>query len=281
MDQAGITPALAAADFDYLRSLLHQRSAMALGAEKGYLVESRLLPLARREGLDSVAALVARLRAAPHNGLHQQVVEAMTINETSFFRDALPFEALRQVVLPETIRRQAAQRCLRIWSAACSTGQEPYSIALLLREHFPQLAGWDVRLLATDLSGASLARARQGRYTQMEVNRGLSAALLVKHFHRAGLEWQLNDDVRRLVEFRPLNLIEAWPLPPALDVVFLRNVLIYFDVDTKKQVLGRVGRLLAPGGALFLGGAETTLHLDETFERVPFERSGYYRPRKT
>jgi chemotaxis protein methyltransferase CheR len=277
MDQAGAAPPIGAAEFDYLRTLLRQRSAMVLDEEKTYLVEARLLPLARREGLTSAGALLARLRATPPNGLHQQVVEAMTINETSFFRDVHPFEALRQVVLPEAIRRRAAERRLSLWSAACSTGQEPYSMALLLRESFPHLAGWDVRILATDLSAAALEKARQGRYNQLEVNRGLPAPLLVRYFRRAGLDWQLAEDVRRAVEFRPLNLAGPWPALPPMDVVFLRNVLIYFDTDTKRRILGKVGHLLAPGGVLFLGGAETTLHLDDGFERLPLERCGGYR----
>lgn len=280
MEQTGVTSTINPADFDYLRTLLRQRSAIVLEVQKTYLAEARLLPLARREGLDSAGALLARLRTTTPNGLHQQIVEAMTINETSFFRDVHPFEALRQTVLPEAIRRRAAERRLNLWSAACSTGQEPYSLALLLSEHFPHLAGWDVRILATDLSAATLDKARQGRYSQLEVNRGLSAALLVRHFRRAGLDWQLSDDVRRKVEFRAVNLIDSWPALPPMDIVFMRNVLIYFDTDSKRRVLARVRRLLAPGGVLFLGGAETTLHLDEGFERVPGERSSYYRVRQ-
>ena len=269
---------LSQAGFDFIRTLVQQRSAIALDPDKVYLAEARLLALARREGFGSVAAFVEHLRTAPANGLHQQVVEAMATNETSFFRDHHPFEGLRQVVLPELLRRRAAERRLSIWCAACSSGQEPYSVALLLREHFPQTAGWQLRLLASDLSDEMLERARQGRYSRMEVNRGLPARLLVKYFEQQGADWCLRADVRRMVEFRRINLAEGWPALPALDVILLRNVLIYFDVPTKKAILNRVRQVLRPDGFLFLGGAETTLNLDDAFERVPLDRAGCYRP---
>lgn len=203
----------------------------------------------------------------------------MTTNETSFFRDLHPFETLRTTVLPDVIARRASERRLHLWSAACSSGQEPYTIALVLREHFPALAGWTVRLVATDLSREILARARAGRYSQLEVNRGLPAPLLTKHFTREGMEWQLKDEVRRMVEFRELNLLEAWSGLADLDIVFIRNVLIYFDQDIKRGILGRVHRALRPGGYLFLGGAETTLNLDDRFERLHIGKTPCYRRR--
>jgi len=267
-------------DFEFVSSLVLKRSAIVLEPEKNYLVESRLLPLARREGLSSVAELVARMRADSMNGLQQKVVEAMTTNETSFFRDLNPFEALRKVVLPEMFQRRAAERRLQIWCSASSTGQEPYSISLILREHFPGFADWKIGIVASDLSTDVLARARKGCYSQLEVNRGLPAPLLVKYFQRQGTEWQLKEEVRRLVEFRQLNLIDgAWGIA-ATDIVFIRNVLIYFDVPTKKVILQKIRQLLRPDGYLFLGGAETTLNLDDSFERISFERSGCYRLRK-
>jgi chemotaxis protein methyltransferase CheR len=271
---------LTPADFDYVRALVRQRAAIVLDDDKAYLAETRLLPLARALALGSVTDLVARLRAGPANGLHRQVVEAMTTNETSFFRDILPFESLRREVLPELRRRRTAERRLRLWSAACSTGQEPYCLAMLLCEQFGPPAGWDVRVVASDLSTEVLERARRGRYSQLEVSRGLPAPLLARYFQPQGAEWQVKDDVRRLVDYRQLNLIEPWPDLPPLDVIFLRNVLIYFDVATKRQVLGRVRRLLRPDGYLFLGGAETTLNLDDAFERVEFQRAGCYRLRQ-
>ncbi len=270
--------ALSATDFDFVRRLVRQVAGIALEDDKGYLVEARLCGLAQRRGYGSPADLLAGLRAGAGDGLRQQVVEAMTTNETSFFRDVHPFEGLRQVVLPELIRRRSAERRLHVWCGACSTGQEPYSLAMLLREHFPALAGWDVRIRGTDLSAEVLERARQGRYTQAEVNRGLPARLLVKYFRKDGPDWRLNDEIRSAVEFAPLNLVGAWPALPPLDLVLLRNVLIYFDVAAKKEILARVRRVLRPDGYLFLGGAETTLNVDDAYERVALPRSSCYRP---
>ncbi|HZZ79566.1 MAG TPA: protein-glutamate O-methyltransferase CheR [Gemmataceae bacterium] len=267
-------------DFDYISSLVLKRSGIVLEPEKTYLVESRLLPLARHEGLSSIAELVVKMRESTLNGLHQKVVEAMTTNETSFFRDHSPFEALRTVVLPELIQRRAAERRLHIWCGASSTGQEPYTIAIVLREHFPACADWNISIVATDLSTDVLARARAARYSQLEVNRGLPTPLLSKYFSHQGTEWVIKDEVRRLVEFRQLNLLDAaWNIAPA-DIIFLRNVLIYFDVATKKAILHKIRQVLRVDGWFFLGGAETTMNLDDSFERVPLERSGCYRLRK-
>lgn len=271
--------ALSQADFDYVRTLVQRKSAIVLETEKHYLAETRLQALARREGIESLEQLLTRLRANPHGGLPQKVVEAMTTNETSFFRDIQPFEMLKQVVLPELIKRRATERRINIWCAASSTGQEPYSLAMLLRENFPSLDGWSVSIVASDLSTEVLERAKQGRYSQMEVNRGLSAQLLVKYFVRHGMDWQIKDDLRRMVDYRMINLIEAWPPLPPLDIIMIRNVLIYFDVATKKQILAKARKLLRPDGFLFLGGAETTLNLDDAFERVEFQRAGCYRLR--
>ncbi len=272
--------ALDLADFDFVSKLVMKRSAIVLEPEKSYLVESRLLPLARREGLASIAELVARMRSNPLNELQQKVVEAMTTNETSFFRDVIPFEALRKNVLPDLIKKRTRQRSLNIWCGASSTGQEPYSIAMLLCEHFANYGDWNINIVATDLSKDVLERAREGRYNQIEVNRGLPASLLLKYFERRGTEWHLTQAVRRLVEFRQLNLLEASWKMAAWDVVFLRNVLIYFDVATKKSILGKVRQVLRPDGYLFLGGAETTMNLDVAFERTEYERAGCYRVRQ-
>ena len=265
-------------DFDYLRDLVHKGSALALDSGKAYLVEARLGPLARREGLTSVSDLLARLRVGTAPGLRQQVIEAMMTNETSFFRDVHPFEALRQIVLPDLQRRRGPGERLTIWCAACSTGQEPYSLAMLLREHFPELARGQVRILASDLSTAALDRARQGSFSQLEINRGLPARLLVKYFERDGLDWRIGDDIRSLVEFFPLNLVDSWSSLPPLDVALVRNVLIYFDVPARKRALAKIRQHLRPDGYLFLGGAETTFGLDDGFEREQLlERAGCYR----
>jgi chemotaxis protein methyltransferase CheR len=258
---------------------VHQRAALVLGPGKEYLVESKLAALARREGLPSVGALVAGLRAGRTPRLAQEVVEAMTVNETSWFRDTHPFDALRDVVLPDLVARRAASRSLTIWSAAASTGQEPYTLAMLLHDRFPALRDWKVRILATDLSADVLARAREGRYTQLEVRRGLPAPLLARHFRPDGpAHFRLDDDIRRMVEFRPLNLAGPWPAMPPVDVVLLRNVLIYFDVARKRDVLGRARRAMRPDGWLLLGTAETTANLDDGFERVTAGRATCYRP---
>lgn len=269
--------ALSPADFQYLSTLVRQRSAIMLEPEKSYLLEARLTPLARTEGFGSIETLVITLRQQKFNGLHRKVIEAMTTNETSFFRDLYPFEALRSLVLPEVMARRQVERRLTIWCAACSSGQEPYTIAMTILEHFPQLACWNLKILATDLSSNMVARSRAGRYGQIEVNRGLPAQLLVKHFEKQGMEWVVRPEVQRLCEFREMNLIEPWGPLPQMDIVFLRNVLIYFDVETKRSILGNVRRVLAPWGYLFLGGAETTINLGEAFERVQFDRAGCYR----
>jgi chemotaxis protein methyltransferase CheR len=269
---------LSAADFEYVRTLLKHRAAIVLEPERSYRAEMCLLPLARQEGCATVAELIGKMRGGTPNGLHRRAVEAMTINETSFFRDHYPFEALCKCVLPEVMKRRARERRIGIWCAACSTGQEPYSVAMGIREQLPELASWDVRIQGTDLSAAAVARAKAGKFGQLEVNRGLAAPLLVKWFTRAGLEWQAKEELRRMVEFSQANLIGAWPTAGRqIDVVFLRNVLIYFDVETKRRLLERVRTMVGPGGVLFLGGGESTLQLSNGFERVAFGRYAYYR----
>ena len=267
-------------DFDYVRNYVREQAAIVLEPGKEYLVESRLQTLAHKENFTSIDELVSKMRSEPDKDLHRKVVDAMTTNETSFFRDIHPFESLRKVILPELIARRAKQRQLHIWCGAASTGQEPYSVMMLISQHFPELLNWDLKFIATDLCGEVLARARAGRYNQLEVNRGLPAALLVKYFNRQGMEWEVREDLRRRVEFRQMNLIKEWPLLPPLDIVFLRNVMIYFDLESKKTILGKIRRLLIPGGYLFLGGAETTFNVDENFERAVVEKTTCYRNKK-
>ncbi len=270
---------LQAAELDYVRNLVLEQSAIVLESSKAYLVESRLTPLARKSGCGSLSEFVARLRTTPDKELRREVVEAMTTNETSFFRDRHPFDALRDLVVPELMKLRAGERRLSIWSAAASTGQEAYSIALLLREEIPELASWNVRILGTDLNEEVLAKARAGRYGQVEMNRGLPAPLLLKYFTRDGLNWIISGDLRRMVEFQQMNLATAWPALPRMDVVFLRNVLIYFNTETKKRILANVRSVLRPGGRLFLGGAETTINLDDAYERVQCDKATIYRLR--
>jgi chemotaxis protein methyltransferase CheR len=269
--------------FNYVRQLVRDRAAIVLEEGKQYLVASRLSLLARREGLGSAQDVIDRLRAAPSGPWQRKVVEAMTTTETLFFRDGKPYEALKNSILPELLRARAGARRLAVWSCACSSGQEPYSMAMLVREHFPQLASWDFKLTATDISTEMLERSRTGRYSQLEINRGLPTAFLHRYFEkvdkaddRALVEWQIRADLRKMIEFRELNLAGSWTMPPA-DIVFLRNVLIYFDIETKRQILGKVRKVLRPGGVLVLGTAETTMNLVDGFELVRSDGTSYYR----
>jgi chemotaxis protein methyltransferase CheR len=269
-----------ASDFDYIAQLVWRRSAIVLEPGKEYLVESRLTPIARRVGGEAISDLVARLQSHPEDQLHFEVVDAMTTNETSWFRDRLPFDALSAHILPELLEKRSRERRINIWSAGCSSGQEPYSIAMILANGLAMHPGWTTNILATDLSDEMLVKARRGRYGQLEVNRGLPAQMLVSNFERSGMEWEVRETVRQMVEFKPLNLARPFDnVVPSMDVVFLRNVLIYFDTETKKQVLKRVRSVLRPDGYLFLGGAETTLNVDEAFEPVQFDRATCYRLR--
>jgi len=257
-----------AGEFNYIRDLVREHSALLLEPGKEYLVESRLEPLARHEGFPSFQGLVENLRAVPFCDLHRRVAEAMMNNETTFFRDVRMFAMLRHTMVPELLARRSAQRSLNIWSAACSSGQEPYSVAMVLRDHLPALNGWNLGLLATDISREMIARARAGSYSQFEVNRGLPANLLVKYFLQNRAAWEIDPGIRRMVDFQELNLIQAWPTLPRMDVVLMRNVLIYLDLETKKTILSRMARVLAPDGYLVLGGAETTTGLNDSFESV-------------
>lgn len=251
-----------AENFKFVCDLVHRRAAILIETGKEYLVDARLAPIARAHGLASVDALVAKLRADEKGPLSHEVIEAMTTNETSFFRDIHPFETFRTKVLPPLIKARASTRSIRIWCAAASTGQEPYSIAMTIREYFPELATWNVQIIATDINATVLARARTGVFRQLEVNRGLPASLLVKHFEKNGADWQIKANIRQMVSFQELNLLERWPLFTQQDVIFMRNVLIYFDMPTKKELLRRVRESLRDDGYFFLGGAETTMNLD-------------------
>lgn len=257
-------------EFDYVADLARSNAAIVLERGKEYLVETRLAPLARQEGLATLGELIARLRSQRVFGaLHARVVDALTTNETFFFRDFHPFEALRKQVIPQLIKERAALKRLTIWSGACSTGQEPYSLGMLLRDNFPELRDWAVKIYATDLSPTVLAQAKEGRYSQLEVNRGLPAPLLIKYFVKREGHWFIKDDLKAMIDFKPMNLIQPWPLMPGFDIIFLRNVMIYFDVETKRSILRRMRACLLPHGHLFLGTAETTLNLDSEWKPTP------------
>ena len=271
--------ALSSFDLDLIRKLVRERSGIVLGADKTYLIESRLQPVAKLNGLDSLEMLCLRLRGGNVNVLQRQVIEAMTTNETLFFRDTHPFETLTKVVLPEIMARRQAQKRLVIWCAAASTGQEPYSVAMAIRDQLPSLLQWQLRIVATDIATDVLAKAKAGIYSQLEVSRGMPPAFQNRFLTKVGLEWQLKDEVRKMIEFRELNLLESYGMVGTADVVLMRNVLIYFDVETKRQILAKVRRTMAPDGYFFLGGAETTLNLDDSYERLPGDRGGCYRLR--
>lgn len=266
--------------FDFVRDFVRTEAGIVLDAGKEYLVDSRLTPIVRKEGLASIDALVQTLRTTRQTELHRKVIDALTTNETTFFRDNDPFELLKSDIIPKLIEARRVSKRLSIWYAASSTGQEPYSVSIILREHFPELASWNIEQLGTDLCRGALDRARAGKYSQLEVNRGMPAKLLLKYFDKRGLEWQLKDSITSMVTYQEMNLNGRWPWPaiPRFDIVFIRNVMIYFDVADKQKILKRIYDLLRPDGYLFLGAAETTLNLDERFVRVPVNRAGCYRP---
>jgi chemotaxis protein methyltransferase CheR len=267
---------LAHHDFNYVSTLVRERSAIVLEPGKEYLVESRLMPLARSAGLTDVGALVARAQRAGEAELKAKIVDALTTNETSWFRDRHPFDALATGMLPQFPMSRASSRTLNIWSAACSSGQEPYSIAMTMLDAAPTLASWRTQITATDLSPSMVERARLGHYSQLEVNRGLPATHLVRHFEREGAGWKVKPNLRSMVRFEEHNLMGPAPIG-TFDIVFIRNVLIYFSVQTKRDILAKVRRALAPDGYLVLGAAETTLNLDPAFERVEFGTATVYR----
>lgn len=265
-------------DFEYLRKLLKERSGLVLSAEKQYLAESRLLPVARRHGLASFTDLVAELKI-PASALANEVVEAMTTNETFFFRDKIPFDHVRDTVMPALLAARTREKRIRIWCTAASTGQEPYSLAMVLMNFRAQLAGYRVDILATDLSGEVLERAKTGVYSQFEVQRGLPIQLLVKYFSKAGESWQIAPDLRGMVQFRPLNLLNDFSPLGHFDLVFCRNVLIYFDQPTKTAVLNRLMRQMPDDGYLVLGAAETVVGLTDAFRPV-HDKRGLYEPNR-
>jgi chemotaxis protein methyltransferase CheR len=264
-------------DYDYLRRLLRDRSGLVLSADKQYLVESRLLPVARRNGLAGLPDLVQRLKGHNTEPLVVEVVEAMTTNESFFYRDKVPFQHFTDTIMPALLTARALQRRIRIWCAASSTGQEPYSLAMSLKEMAGAIADWRIEILATDLSNEVLEKAKAGIYSQFEVQRGLPIAHLVKYFTQIGDTWQIAPEIRAMVQYRPLNLLNDFAHLGGFDVVFCRNVLIYFDQATKAHVLDRIAAVTERDGYLVLGGAETVVGLTETFRPVP-DRRGLYVP---
>jgi chemotaxis protein methyltransferase CheR len=267
-------------EYDYLRKLLKERSGLVLSSDKQYLVESRLLPIARKSGLTGLGELVQKIKTPGTEALIVEVVEAMTTNESFFFRDKIPFDHFREAIMPSLVVARAKQRRVRIWCAAASTGQEPYSLAMCLKEMAGQISGWRVEIIATDLSHEVLEKAKAGIYSQFEVQRGLPIQLLVKYFTQIGETWQIAPEIRSMVQYRPFNLLSDFGQLGIFDVVYCRNVLIYFDQQTKVDVLERIARIAEPDGFLVLGAAETVVGLTEAFKPIP-ERRGLYLPNKT
>ena len=263
-------------DFNLLSKLIKDRSGLTLTKDKAYLLESRLLPVARKWNLKSLDELVMRLRTRSEAGLVRDVVEAMTTNESFFFRDIKPFDQFKQVILPHLLQTRAAPRSIKIWSAACSSGQEPYTLGMILKEERQKLIGWNIDILATDLSTEILAKAQAGLYSQFEVQRGLPIQLLVKYFKQAGDRWQIDSAVREMVRYRPFNLLDELSGLGQFDVIFCRNVLIYFDQPTKQMVLERMAKQLAPDGFLYLGGAETVVGITDKFQPMANHRGIYH-----
>jgi chemotaxis protein methyltransferase CheR len=263
-------------DYDFLRKLLKERSGLDLSADKQYLVESRLMPLARKAGLTGIPELVQKMKSGAE-ALTVEVVEAMTTNETFFFRDKIPFDHLRDTILPTLLQSRASRKTLRIWSAAGSTGQEPYSIAMVLKERAAALSGWRIEIVATDLSQEVLEKSRAGIYSQFEVQRGLPIQLLVKYFTQIGELWQINSELRGMVQHKQLNLLKDFSHLGKFEVIFCRNVLIYFDQDTKIGIFERMAKVIEPDGMLMLGAAESVVGITDAFRPCPDKR-GLYLP---
>jgi len=265
-------------DYEYLQKLLKARSGLVLSADKHYLVESRLLPVARKAGLFNLTGLVAKLRAPGSEPLIVEVVEAMTTNESFFFRDKRPFEQFRDTIIPSLLAARAPSRRIRVWCAACSTGQEPYSLAIALKEMGKDLRGWHIEIIATDISTEVLEKAKSGIYSQFEVQRGLPALMLIKYFSQMGETWQIAPELRSMVKFMPLNLLNDFSRLGRFDLVLCRNVLIYFDQTTKIRVLERIADVTERDGFLVLGGAETVVGLTDRFKPIADMRGLYGQP---
>ncbi len=263
--------------FAFLSKWLYERTGLVLGPDKLYLVESRLSPIARKFNLSGLDAIVVELRSGRTGDFVTEVSDAMMTNESFFYRDVKPFDQFRDAVLPKLVQARAATRKLRIWSAASSTGQEPYTLAMLLKEQEAKLAGWKIEIVGTDISRDALERAKAGLYTQFEVQRGLPVQMLLKYFKQQGDRWLIAEPLREMVQYREFNLLSDPGALGQFDVVFCRNVLIYFDQVTKGAVLGRIARTMPADGYLYLGGAETVLGISDKFAPVPGQRGIYAR----
>lgn len=263
-------------DFDFIAKVLKDRSGLIVTRDKSYLLESRLTPVARKRGLKGLDDLVASLRTAGED-LLREVTEAMTTNESFFFRDIKPFDQFKDIVLPAMLQSRASKKSFRIWSAASSSGQEAYSLAMILKEESHRMPGWKVEIVGTDISNEMLEKAKAGLYSQFEVQRGLPIQLLVKYFKKNNEMWQIDPAIRAMVQYREFNLLNDLKALGQFDVVFCRNVLIYFDQPTKTKVLDQISRIMPDDGFLYLGGAETVLGISDKFKPMPDQRGIYTR----
>ena len=266
------------AEFEHLAGLVREKSGIVLSADKTYLLNSRLAPVAKQAGHATIADMVASLRKGPANpALEDQIVDAMTTNESYFFRDKKPFEIFEEVMVPDLVQLRAAMRKIRIWCAAASSGQEPYTLAIQLKEMQHKLAGWRTEIIGTDISTEILEKAKAGLYSQFEVQRGMPIQLLVKYFEKRGDMWQVNSAIRAMVQLRRFNLLDRMLGLGTFDIVFCRNVLIYFDTETKADILQRIAAQMAPDGYLVLGAAETVFGITDVFTPVPGQRGAFRR----
>ena len=262
-------------DFDYLRTLLKSASGLVLTDDKQYLIESRLLPVAKKLKFETIDAMVEELRRSEASSLKNQIVEAMTINESFFFRDKTPFDNFENIMLPNLIESKKTQKHIRIWSAAASTGQEAYSLSMILQEHAAELEGWRIEIIGTDLCSEALEKAKAGIYSQFEVQRGMPVKYLVKNFKQVGSMWQLNSKIRSTVQYRQFNLLNSFNLLGRFDIIFCRNVLIYFDKETKSDIIARMAKQTNPNCYLVLGASETLVGLNDSFGTIPEARGLY------
>ncbi|MBO0346882.1 protein-glutamate O-methyltransferase CheR [Roseibium sp. CAU 1637] len=264
-------------EFEFLKKFLKDRSGLVLSNDKQYLVESRLLPIARTSKLETLSALIQLVQRGGQRQLEIDVVEAMTTNESFFFRDKTPFDHFNETMLPALLQSRSSQRNLKIWCAAASTGQEPYSLAICLKEAAAKMGGWRTRIVGTDLSQEVLEKAKAGLYSQFEVQRGLPIQMLLKYFEQKGDMWQISPSLRAMVEWRKLNLLENFNHLGEFDILFCRNVLIYFDQPTKVEILNRLAKMLPEDGYLVLGAAETVVGLTDAFQPVAGKRGLFQR----
>ncbi|PZQ46901.1 MAG: chemotaxis protein CheR [Micavibrio aeruginosavorus] len=265
-------------DFDLYKDLLKEKSGLTLTPDKSYLLDSRLTPVARKHNFANLEAMTMALRGVPSQDLIKDVVEAMTTNETSFFRDSKPFDQFRDIVIPHLLKTRAMTKRVRIWCAAASTGQEPYSLAMVIKENAAKLAGWNFEIVATDIDTAVLETAKKAEYSQFEVQRGLPIQMLMKYFDQKGDRWHLKNDIKSMIQYKPFNLLSPMGGLGKFDIIFCRNVLIYFDRDTKAKTLENMAQLLPDDGFMFLGGAETVLGITDAFKPLDNSRGVYIKP---